>query len=169
MRESRCCVSGFALLWSKILDSSIWIKESKETRLVWITLLAMKDRDGRIHASVIGLADRAKVTPDECRTALKIFLSPDPDDTSHVEEGRRVREIPGGWEIINHDLYRFSTEEKREFWRRQKAEQRAAVKGGKGKQSSKRKSKLGGASFERAMEAGASNQQLDSLSSESHQ
>ncbi len=118
-------MNGFALLWGKILDSSVWVKESKETRLVWITMLAMKNADGMIFASVIGLADRAKVSPDECRTALQIFLSPDPDDTSKVEDGRRIREIQGGWQIINHDLYRFSTEAKREFWRQQKAEQRA--------------------------------------------
>ena len=120
-------MNGFALLWGKILDSSIWVKESKETRLVWITMLAMKDFQGKIQASVIGLADRAKVSPDECRTALAIFLAPDPDDTSKVEDGRRIREIPGGWEIINHDLYRFSTETKREFWRQSKAEQRAKL------------------------------------------
>lgn len=118
-------MNGFALLWGKILDSSIWVKESKETRLVWITMLAMKNAEGKIQASVIGLADRAKVTPNECREALSIFLAPDPDDTSKVEDGRRIREIPGGWEIINHDLYRFSTEAKREFWRQSKAEQRA--------------------------------------------
>ena len=120
-------MNGFALLWGKILDSSIWVKESKETRLVWITMLAMKNADGMIFASVIGLADRAKVSADECRTALQIFLSPDPEDTSKVEDGRRIREVQGGWQIINHDLYRFSTEAKREFWRQQKAEQRAAV------------------------------------------
>jgi hypothetical protein len=118
-------VSGFALLWGKILDSSIWIKESKETRLVWITMLAMKDQEGRVYSSVIGLADRAKVSQEECRKALKIFLSPDKDDTSKVEDGRRIREIRGGWEIINNDLYRYSSEEKREFWRQQKAAQRA--------------------------------------------
>ena len=117
-------MNGFALLWGKILDSSIWVKESKETRLVWITMLAMKNFEGKIQASIIGLADRAKVTPEECRTALNVFLAPDPDDTSKVEDGRRIREIPGGWEIINHDLYRFSTEAKREFWRQSKAEQR---------------------------------------------
>lgn len=117
-------MNGFALLWGKILDSSIWVKESKETRLVWITMLAMKDSEGKIQASVVGLADRAKVTLDECKQALKIFLSPDPDDTSKVEDGIRIREIPGGWQVINHDLYRFSTEAKREFWRQSKAEQR---------------------------------------------
>lgn len=118
----------FSLLWGKILDSSIWVKESKETRLVWITLLAMKDREGHVYASRIGLADRAKVSPDECAKAIKIFMSPDPDDTSKVEDGIRLREIPGGWEIVNHDLYRFSTDEKREFWRRCKAESRARKK-----------------------------------------
>ncbi len=119
-------MNGFSLLWGKILDSSIWIKESKETRLVWIALLAMKNYEGKVQASVIGLADRAKVSADECRAALKVFLSPDPDDTSKVEEGRRLREIPGGWQVVNHDLYRFSTEAKREFWRTTKAAQRAA-------------------------------------------
>lgn len=119
-------MSGFALLWGKILESSIWIKESKETRLVWITMLAMKNSEGIIQASVVGLADRAKVSDEECRKALKVFLSPDPDDTSKVEQGRRIREIPGGWQIVNHDLYRFSTEAKREYWRQTKADQRAS-------------------------------------------
>lgn len=118
-------MTGFTLLWAKILDSSIWINGSKEARLVWITLLAMKNYQGQVFASIVGLADRAKVTPDECRKALKFLLSPDPDDTSKVEEGRRIREIQGGWEIVNHDFYRFSTEAKREFWKSVKAEQRA--------------------------------------------
>lgn len=117
-------MSGFALLWGKILESSIWVKESKETRLVWITIMAMKDSDGKVQAALVGLADRAKVSVAECKAALKVLLAPDPDDTSGVEEGRRLREIPGGWEVVNHDLYRFSTEAKREFWRVSKAQQR---------------------------------------------
>lgn len=115
-------------MWGKILDSSIWIKEAKETRLVWITLLAMRDSQGIVQASVIGLADRAKVSVDECRIALNVFLSPDEDDTSKVENGIRIREVPGGWQIVNHDLYRFSTEAKREVWRQDKAEQREREK-----------------------------------------
>jgi hypothetical protein len=132
-------MSNFAMLWCKILDSSIWINGTKEERLVWITILAMKDKDGIIQASVVGLADRAKVAPDECRAALKVLLSPDPDDTSKVEEGRRIREIPGGWQVVNHDLYRFSTEAKREFWRQQKEDQRRKdlVKASRMKKSNK--------------------------------
>ena len=121
-------MNGFALLWSKILDSSLWITGSKELRLLWIAMMAMKDSEGKIYASVVGLADRAKITPKECRAALDVLLSPDPEDTSGVEEGRRIREIKGGWKVVNHDLYRFSTEAKREFWRQSKAEQRAIAK-----------------------------------------
>lgn len=116
---------SFVLLWGKILDSSLWVKESKETRLVWITILAMKDSDGVIQTSVPGLAYRARVSDDECKKALKVLCSPDPGDTSKVDEGRRIREIPGGWQVVNHDHYRFSTDTKREFWRQQKAAQRA--------------------------------------------
>ncbi len=122
-------MNGFALLWSKTLDSSLWINESKETRLVFVTLMMMKDSDGIVQSSVVGLANRARVTMAECKAALKVLLSPDKDDTSKVDNGRRIREVPGGWQLVNHDLYRFSTEAKREFWRTQKAEQRARAAG----------------------------------------
>ena len=65
------------MLWGKILMSSIWINESKETRLVWITIIALKDAEGRVYASVPGLADRAKVSIAECQEALRIMLSPE--------------------------------------------------------------------------------------------
>ena len=41
-------------LFSNIIDSSVW-RESKETRLVWITLLAKKDKDGYVRAAGIGI------------------------------------------------------------------------------------------------------------------
>lgn len=120
-------MNGFTLLWSKILDSSIWM-ESKETRIVWITMLAMKDKDGHVKAAKAALAHRARVTLEECETALKTLMEPDPQSMTPDNEGRRIQEEPGGWLILNHDLYRFSTEAKREFWRDQKAKQRAKKK-----------------------------------------
>lgn len=121
-------MSGFALLWSSILRSSLWIQESKETKILWITLMALRDAEGLVKSSVIGLADAAKLTPEECKKSLKVLTSPDKNDSSGVEEGRRLIEVPGGWKITNHDMYRFSTEAKRELWRAHKAEQRAREK-----------------------------------------
>lgn len=104
----------FSLLFGKILRSSIWVQESKETRLVWVAILALKDRYGLVESSVIGLADSAKVTVEECRAALEVLTSPDPNDTSGVENGVRLKVVPGkGWQVVNHDLYRFSNEAQR--------------------------------------------------------
>ncbi len=119
--------AGFTLLWSKTLRSSLWVKESKETRLVWLTMLMLKNADGVVICSLPGLADAAKVTEGECDSALSVLLSPDPKSTSKAEEGRRVLEVEGGWRIVNSDLYRFSSEAKRAFWAQQKAEQRAKL------------------------------------------
>lgn len=120
---------GFSLLWAKILDSSIWM-ESKETRLVWITMLAMKDADGVVRAAHKALAHRARVTEAECEAALKVLRSPDPQSSTPDNDGRRIADLEGGggWQILNHELYRFSTEAKRAFWREQKAAQREAKK-----------------------------------------
>lgn len=92
--------------------------------MVWVTLLLLKNSEGNVFGSMIGLAHEARVTPDECREALAFLMAPDPDDTSKVDDGIRVREIPGGWKIVNHDLHRFTTESKREMWRLDKASQR---------------------------------------------
>lgn len=98
-------MSGYTKLFASIIHSTIW-QESKETKLVWITLLALKDRDGLVEASIPGLAKVAGVTVTECETALGILMAPDPYSRSKAEEGRRLREVPGGWTIINHDAYR---------------------------------------------------------------
>ena len=55
----------FTKLFNSILDSTIW-QEPPATKLVWITLLAMSDRNGDVHASIPGLAKRAGVTLEEC-------------------------------------------------------------------------------------------------------
>lgn len=98
-------MSGFVKLYASILDSSIWA-ESKETRLVWVTMLAMADQHGDVEASVGGLARRAAVTRDECEAALLALSSPDPDDKSGVDEGRRIQKTDRGWFITNHAKYR---------------------------------------------------------------
>jgi hypothetical protein len=123
-------MGDFNLLWSSIVRSSIWVTSSKETRLVWITILALKDRDGIVRSSLIGLADAAKVTKQECIDSLEELMSPDPDDTSGVEDGRRLRKIDGGWQVVNNERYRTARDIQREEWRIRQAECRARADGG---------------------------------------
>jgi hypothetical protein len=98
-------VSGYTKLFASILDSTVW-DTPPSVRIVWITMLAMCDRDGIVEASVPGLARRAGVTRSECEEALRCFLSPDPDSRTKDYEGRRIAEVDGGWQLLNHDKYR---------------------------------------------------------------
>jgi hypothetical protein len=69
-------------------------------------MLAMADQHGRVHASIPGLANRARVPVEDARKAIDTFLSPDRDSRTKDHEGRRVEEIDGGWRLINHEKYR---------------------------------------------------------------
>ena len=93
-------------LYTKILDSSIWL-EPNPTRIVWITFLAAMDEDGFAQfSSVRNLANRAMVTDEDAETAVKTLESPDGESANKEHEGRRIERVPGGWMILNANLYR---------------------------------------------------------------
>jgi len=122
-------MAGYVKLFSEILDSSVW-QESHETRLVWITMLAKADRDGVVWASVPGLAHAARVGIEECEFALMRLSEPDQYSRNKEWEGRRIREVDGGWLVLNHAKYRerLSKEDRREYNRMKQAEHRARKK-----------------------------------------
>lgn len=95
-------------------------------KVVWITMLAMADRDGVVWASVPGLAHRAGVGLGECRVALEKFLGPDLESRTTENEGRRIEAVDGGWRLLNHGKYRsmLSAQERREYNRVKQAEYR---------------------------------------------
>ncbi len=95
----------FTKLFSSITESTIWT-ENSETRLVWITMLAMADSRGRVWASIPGLANRARVTIEHVESALEKFLGPDKYSRTPDNEGRRIEVIDGGWRLLNHAKYR---------------------------------------------------------------
>ena len=115
----------FTKLFSSILDSTIW-QESLETKVVWVTMLAMSDKQGEVMSSIPGLAKRSGVTIAECEQALQCLLSPDPYSRTKDFEGRRIESIDGGWQLLNHSKYRalLSAEERREYNRRKQAQYR---------------------------------------------
>jgi hypothetical protein len=95
----------YVKLFASILDSSVWC-EPKDVRVLWVSMLAMADRDGIVRASPPGLARRANLTSEECAKALLVLEAPDPISSSQEHEGRRVEPFPGGWTIFNYPLYR---------------------------------------------------------------
>jgi hypothetical protein len=123
-------MSGYTKLFSSIIDSTIW-RESKETKIVWITMLAKADAKGVVEASLPGLADAARVTLEECIKALKVLSSSDEYSRTKTNEGRRIQEVEGGWLILNHDYYRnkLNKEHRKEYQRIWQKNSRGKKKG----------------------------------------
>lgn len=107
---------GYTKLFQNIVTSSIWGEDDK-TRIVWITMLALCNRDGVVEASMSGLAALSRVDKESTARAVQVLESPDPDSRSQEHEGRRIRKVDGGWLILNHDKYRkrLSMEERRDY------------------------------------------------------
>ena len=107
----------FVKLHSEILDSTIW-QEAHHVRILWITMLAMKDKNGEVMASIPGLAHRARITPQECEEGLTILISTDRYSRTKDHDGRRIDEVEGGWKVLNHEKYRGPTAaERTKKWR----------------------------------------------------
>lgn len=106
---------GYAKLHEEIVSSSLW-GESKDVKILWVTMLALADKHGEVMASVPGLARAAVLSNDEVRAAIGTLESPDPDSRTEDDEGRRLRKIEGGWELLNYAKYRWkaSTAEAKE-------------------------------------------------------
>jgi hypothetical protein len=116
---------GYTKLFNEIIMSTVW-REPNHVRLLWITMLALKDRWHVVNASLPGLADSARITLEECQEALKVLSSPDPFSRTKDDEGRRIRECDGGWIILNGEKYRnkMSLDERREYNRIKQREYR---------------------------------------------
>lgn len=109
-------MTGYTKLFGTIVASTIW-REKNETRIVWITMLAMANKSGIVEASIPGLADMARVSLADCQEALKALSSPDEFSRTKDYDGRRIEEVDGGWAVLNHAKYRhkMSADERREY------------------------------------------------------
>lgn len=118
-------VTGYTKLFGSIVGSTIW-SEDNETRIVWITMLAMADQHGEVQASIPGLAKFASVSLAAMEAALGKLMAPDPYSRTKDNEGRRIEEIDGGWRLLNHAKYRavHNADDRREYQRRLMAERR---------------------------------------------
>jgi hypothetical protein len=122
----------FTKLFSSITASTIWAARD-QTRIVWITMLAMADQHGRVWASIPGLANIARVPIDACEAALEELKSPDKYSRTKDHDGRRIEDIDGGWRLLNHGKYRAIRDEesikesKRRYINAKRAAERLSV------------------------------------------
>jgi hypothetical protein len=129
---------GYTKLFGSIVASTIW-REDDKTRILWITMLAMKNERHMVEASVPGLADLARITLEECQASLIKLESPDEFSRNQEHQGRRIEKVEGGWLILNGEYYRrqMSLDDRREYqklyhrkYRKKKRDGRSLIKSG---------------------------------------
>jgi hypothetical protein len=122
-QESELIMSdGYAKLLTSILDSSIWAEPDDAVRL-WVTLIAMADRDGYVGASPSGIAYRTRtVSVERVNELLLKFQEPDLESRSEEFEGRRIQKVERGFLLLNYKKIRdmhadgASRSRKRKWW-----------------------------------------------------
>ena len=123
-------MAGYTKLFSDIVRSSVW-DEDDVTRVVWITLLALKDRNHFVRGSdEFLLKHMARVDLERGKSALEKLSSPDPLTHTQAFEGRRIERAPGGWFILNGEKYHqmLNKAERDEYNRKKQAEYRERKK-----------------------------------------
>jgi hypothetical protein len=112
-------MAGYTKLFGTIVTSTVW-QEDAETKVIWITLLALVDKNGVVEATIPGIAHIAKVSIEKVEQAMNKFLSPDHYSRSSEFEGRRIEKVDGGYLILNYSKYRakMRSEERQEYQRK---------------------------------------------------
>ena len=125
-------MAGYTKLFNSILASSVW-RTSLEVKVLWITLLAMADKNGVANAAIPGLAALSGLSIEATEEGLEELMAPDRYSRTKSNEGRRIEPVDGGWRLLNHAKYRaqMSADDRRAY-KAQKQRQYRAEAGGHG-------------------------------------
>lgn len=98
----------FAKIFRKIHDSTV--ARDWETRLVFMDLLLLADREGVVNMPPDAIARRTNVPQEVVDRAIDKLSSPDPSSNTQEYEGRRIILLDDakkwGWQIVNYTFYR---------------------------------------------------------------
>jgi hypothetical protein len=122
----------FTKLLSSITASTIWCQPDT-TRIAWIAMLAMADKNGVVTGSLPGVASIARIPLEAMLVAIDHFLAPDPYSSTPDYEGRRIVAVPGGWRLLNYERVRAMRdaetvkESKRKYINKRRADEKKGV------------------------------------------
>jgi hypothetical protein len=121
---------GFVKIYgSRLMTSSLW-DETPEARLVFLSLLAIADRDGFVDVpNEKALARVLNLPPDYLERALVVLMAPDDGSRNKAFEGRRVLREGSGWLCVSYKDYRDYRSPKQEATRERVARWRAGKAG----------------------------------------
>lgn len=99
----------FAPVFSKIVNSSLWDEDDSVVK-IFLTMIAVKDRDHVVRLSAYNIARMARKTEEEVLAALRVLSEPDKNRLEpQPHDGRRIQRVEddlgGGWLILNGEKY----------------------------------------------------------------
>ena len=124
-------MNTFAPLFSGLVESSIW-EEPYHVRILFVSMLAIKDMDHVVRRNEYQLMKRANISAEEVKEALKILESPDTRRPGQLHDGRRIQKVEDGWIVLNGQFYeeQMRTISRRFYKARKQREYRRAEKEG---------------------------------------
>jgi hypothetical protein len=101
-------MSGYTHVFGSIYDGTLYGRWPMA--VVWVSLLPLADRYGRVNLSLEAIAGRTGWPLELLKLGIAQLCEPDPESSSRAQEGRRLVPLnPSrnwGWQIVNHSLYR---------------------------------------------------------------
>lgn len=90
-----------------VVDSSLW-EEKPSVRVLFMTMLALKDADHIVRYDAYKLHKKSNLTPEDTMEALDILQKPDTRRKQFDQEfdGRRIEQVEQGWLVLNGRKYR---------------------------------------------------------------
>ena len=85
---------GYTKLFGTLVTSTVWTLPDA-IRIVWITMLALADKDGIVWATLPGLSQQAKVSLEEGEKAIEGFSQPDRWSRNKDDEGGALKRLKG--------------------------------------------------------------------------
>lgn len=98
----------YAKIFHQIYDSSI--ADDWETRVVFMDLLILADRDGFVDMTHEAIAARTRLPLEMVNKAVNMLTQPDEKSRTPDHDGRRLLPIDPrrgwGWKVVNYEKYR---------------------------------------------------------------
>lgn len=120
-------IMGFTKLFSSITESSIW-GESDQILRTWVMFLARANWHGIVEGSIPGLAYLCHMEVMDFERCLEVLIAPDKYSRNQENDGRRIESIPGGWKILNYEIYREKNQEqvgsRADYYRKYRADKK---------------------------------------------
>lgn len=118
---------GYSPIFEGIVDSSLW-EEPLHVRVLFLTMLAVKDWDHVVRVPDHHLRRKANLTDQQVLDGLKILSEPDRRSAlPQPFEGRRIEKVEDGWLVLNGNKYQEAMREanQRARWAKAQREKRA--------------------------------------------